>query len=160
MDRIEQKAPVIRRTYSYGPERNGVKLAIGCVVWTVVFYILLFIVGRYVDITAWFTGINAGYWILLAVCGVGSGISILCKTQKKLKISDTEVHYLYGVFSKQKVSIPISKVRSCKIGTSPLQRAFGTSTLSICTAGDNEEIYFEDIKCGEEAYRTIMDMIQ
>lgn len=150
-----------RKTYSYGPERNGVKLAIGCVIWTVVFYILLFgVVGRCVDITAWTIGIQAGYWILLAVCAAGSGISILCKMKKKLKVSDTEVHYLYGVLTRHKVSIPISKVRSCKIGTSLLQRAFGLYTLSICTAGDNDEIYFEDIKDGEEAYRTIMDMIQ
>lgn len=155
MDEMER-----RQTYSYGPERNGVNLAISCVIWTVVFYTLLLVVGRCVDITAWTIGIQAGYWILLVVCAAGSGISILCKMQKKLKVSDTEVHYLYGVLTKHKVSIPISKVRSCKIGTSLLQRAFGLSTLSICTAGDNDEIYFEDIKGGEEAYRTIMDMIQ
>ena len=155
MDEMEK-----RETYFYGPERDGVKLTIGCFIWTVIFYILLFVVGRCVNITAWTTGIQAGYWILLVVCATGFGISILCKMQKKLKISNTEVHYLYGVLSKQKVSIPISKVRSCKIGTSPLQRAFGTSTLSVCTAGDNDEIFFEDIKGGEEAYDTIMRMIQ
>lgn len=149
-----------KQTYSYGPERDGVNLAIGCVIWTVVFYILLFAVEKCVNITAWTTGIQAGYWILLVVCAAASGISILCKTKKELKISDAEVHYLYGVLTKHKVSIPISKVRSCKIGTSLLQRVFGLSTLSICTAGDNDEIYFEDIKGGEEAYRTIMDMIQ
>lgn len=149
-----------RQTYSYGPARNGVRLIVDCFICTVVFYILLFVVGRYVDLTKWTTSINVGYWSILVVGAVGCGISILCKTQKELKISDTEVHYLYGVLSKQKVSIPISKVRSCKIGTSLLQRAFGLSTLSICTAGDNDKIFFEDIKGGEEAYRTIMDMIQ
>lgn len=149
-----------RQTYSYGPERNGVRLAVGCVIWTVVFYILLFVAGRYVDITKWLIHINVGYWSVLAVYAASCGISILCKTKKELKISDTEVHYLYGVLSKRKVSIPVSKVRSCKIGTSLLQRAFGLSTLSICTAGDNDEIFFKDIKGGEEAYRTIMDMIQ
>lgn len=149
-----------RETYSYGPERNGVRLIITCAICILAFFATLLIIGRYINITPWIIYIHGVYWAIFVIAAVSSGTSILCKMQKRLKISDTEVHYLYGGLSKHKVSIPVSRVRSCKIDTSCLQRAFGTSTLSICTAGDKDEICFEDIKNGEEAYRTIMEMIQ
>jgi len=155
MDEMEKKP-----SYFYGPERDGVNLAIGCVISTVVFYILLFIVSVCVNITEWITIIQVGYWILMVVCAVCAGISILCKTKQELKILDTEVHYLYGVLIKYKISIPTSKILFCQFNKSLLQRAFGLSTLGICTASDKYEIYFVDIKNGEEAYRSIMDMIK
>ena len=49
-----------RQTYSYGPARNGVRLTAGCAIGIMVFYILLFITGRYVDITKWLINKNVG----------------------------------------------------------------------------------------------------
>lgn len=151
----------VRYISIYEPKRDRAKLIINSIVYTVLFYIIVSVIGRCnADMASWNDYIKGIYWILFVIFFAGAVIAIFCRTKQCLQITDTEINYQCGVLEKRKVILPISKVRSCKIRVTILQRIYGSSTLSICTAGDADEICFVDIKDGEEACRIIKDLIK
>lgn len=98
------------------------------------------------------------YLIFVIPWITGCIASIYSNTYRKLFISQDEIVYSHGMFKKTTISIPSNKIRTCSKYSTVLQRVCNTMTISITTAGDSDEIRFENIGNGEEAYRLIRQM--
>lgn len=152
------------KVYRYKPDRDVAGLIIRNIVIAIIYFILIFIL-RYIFRTY---KIEYGRLIFVLVVGylIGAPIGIFsviwdiyCNKKQLLQITESEIIYTYGVFHKGLISVPTSKVRSCSLSSGPMQRFFACSTLCIYTAGDVSEICFENIEKGEDARKTIMNLI-
>lgn len=85
-------------------------------------------------------------------------LSIYTNTFSCLIIKPNEILYQTGWLSKKTTSIPSNKIRSCSKSSGILQRACGTMSISITTAGDSAEIHFNNLENGEAAYQLICQL--
>lgn len=159
-EKNQKQTPVTRRTYLYDSSSDTSKLRLGFIIGIVAFFVILCVMDRHIDLKPRTTEIIAIFLLFCAVYVIGSFISLASKRQRMLKMTDTEVYYLYGLWSKQKVVVPLSKVQSCQIGEDFFQKACETSTLSIYTTGDRCRIRFKDIRGGQEVCDFIMKKIR
>lgn len=157
---MEKKEKASRRTHYYSSASDVSKLRIGFLIYLVVFGVVLYVVGKYINLKPRNIAVIVIFVLSSAIYIAGAFAIILRKRQCVLKMTDTEIYYLYGLWSKQKVIVPFSKVQSCQIGDDCFQRACGTVTLRIYTTGDKSKICFKDIKRGQEAVDFIMEKIQ
>jgi len=89
------------------------------------------------------------------------GILINKKTGKYqiLTIKNKEIIYQQGWIIKKTQIIPMSKIKSCSKRSGLLQRFCDSMDIGITTAGDVEEVFFCNIKNGDEAYNIICQRI-
>lgn len=100
-------------------------------------------------------------WIYIGIAAcfiVAAILDIISNSFQRLEIKTDEIVYSEGWLSKSTTSIPAHKIRSCTKTSGPLQRACGTMTIKITTAGDDAEIYFANIGDGETAYKTLCEI--
>ncbi|MCI9247041.1 MAG: PH domain-containing protein [Clostridia bacterium] len=149
-----------RKIYPYDSSKDMIRLLCSFAIFVIAIFTIGMTVEKFIDLNQWGKEILTALLFCVVMYPAGFFASICGKMQKKLKISDTEVYYLYGWVFKRKISIPISKVMGCEISTSPLQKIVGLSTISIWTEEREETICFKDIKNGKDAYQTIWKLVQ
>ncbi len=149
----------VRKIYRCNPKRRVVLLLFWSIFSIVAFYAILNIVSNRLDLSQVSACIQIGYWIVFTICVTVAGMSVYAVKQKCLKVSPTEITYVYGVLSKQRITVPVSKILGCGRRKTITQSMFNTSDLFICTIGDIGEFYLNDIEQGQEAYTTILALI-
>ena len=142
------------------PKRIAVMHTLFGVLAIVVFYSILFAVRRQIGTGQWNSYVQYGFWIFLLIYAVMSVIVTLSSKKRELKVTATEIVYNYGLFSARKVALPFSRILACETRKSRTQQLFNTSDLLIYTIGDIKALYLDDIKEGEKAYRTVLELIQ
>lgn len=97
-------------------------------------------------------------WSCIAVfcfCVISNSFYILRNTYKRLIIKTNEIVYVEGWIIKRTETIAAHQIRSCTKEDGPLQRLCHSMDITITTAGDIPEIYFKNIKDGEDAYEEL-----
>lgn len=102
--------------------------------------------------------------LLLVPLGIGIVIFVIWHLKNKanrLVITNTEVLYEKGLFSKQRSEISMSSIRTVKVYQSFLNRVTGVGNIELYTAGDSPEIVVkglpepnsirEHLKMGQQA---------
>lgn len=82
---------------------------------------------------------------ILTLCYLGFGLFavpfwLIVSRTTRLSISDSEVYFETGVFSKIRIGLQRDDVRSIRVHQSLLQRIFNTGDVEIYSAGDKPEI--------------------
>lgn len=149
-----------KKCFSYNATRDCISLLINVVLFIIVPYFLGNILILLLD-AEYHSMANAALTMYIVIAGIFAiycGFDIISNHFKLLVICQDEIVYMKGILFKSQTIIPANKVRSCNTYSGPLQRKCNTMNLSITTAGDNSEIYFRNIKNGEEAARLISEL--
>lgn len=151
------------KLYHYRPAKDVFGLITYNIIIIFIFYIVFTMIRSFLahtdpNINYFWTKVI--YLAFILLFDVISGIRIFSNTKRVLQITPTEVVYTSGIFMKYRSTIPVCKIESCEICSSVTQRFFGGSSLYIYATGDVSEIYSFNIENGEDAYKTIMDLIR
>lgn len=145
--------------FRYEATRDIFALCFNIVLAVILFIALRIVLNvlfyEYDEITAVLTGI---YVVIVLIILSFNLLSIYKGKFKVMTIYPDEIVFEAGWLTKSSTSIPAHRIRSCMKSSTWLQRKCKTMDIGITTAGDNSEIYFENIRAGEKAYQLISKM--
>lgn len=145
--------------FRYEAKRDILSLCFNTGLAVILLVVLSFVLHtffyEYKETRAILTGIYVTIALIILAC---NAFSIYKGKFRIMTICSDEITFESGWFTKSSTAIPAHRIRSCTKSSTWLQRKCKTMDIAITTAGDDSEIYFENIRAGEKAYQMISKM--
>lgn len=146
--------------FDYKPTRDLVGVAIQLAVWLVGFILVRTILWNMDLVGKSSLSLFSRIYLAIAfVCIVVTLANIYSCTFNRITFNGKELTYTTGLFSVTTIYIPVKRIQTCTKSIGFIQRLCGTMDISITVTGERDEIVFNNIGKGEDAYKLITELI-